>query len=207
MKKLILIGLIIQICCTNNKKDIVDKTDSNLSQVIVENKKLEENIKIDNYCFRDFDCRDDLKSNGFDSTWIDNTEILKVRLELKCDQVYTYSDTIFFERNSPYEKDSVIYRYVQNNLIIEHTFKTGTKIIEITPLSLKDFFEDKRLANQSYIGDNFSVSINKSDSSVSVRVPVYFREIDVGEIGTIEIDKKGNTKVKSMEKYIGFVPD
>ena len=206
MKRLILFGLIIQICCTESKKAPDLSTDTNFNQVPLENPKIEKNIN-HNYCLQDFDCYDGLTSKGFDSVWVDDIEILKIRLKLICNKVYTYSDTAFFEKNSPCEKDSVIYRYIQNNLIIEHTFKGRTKTIEITPFSLKDFFEDKRLAKHSYIGPNFSLSIDRYDSSVSIRVPVYFREIDIGEIGVIEIDKTGNTKVKSIEKYEGFVPN
>lgn len=204
MKKLILIGLLFQICCTNSK---TDRINSNTIEIIGGNKNTEESTKNSKYCFRDFDCAEHLESEGFDSVWVDNTEILRIGLKLICNQTYSYSDTTFFTKNSPCDSDSVIYRYVRNSLNIQHTFKGTTKLIEITPFSFNNFFEDKRLAIKGYIGNSFSILINKDDSLVTVRVPVYFREVDIGEIATIEIDKLGNWTVKSIEKYEGFVPD
>jgi|GEM_PF-6453092 hypothetical protein len=202
MKKVILICLLFQICCTNSK---TDRINDNARETIDGNK--EESTKNSKYCFRDFDCGEHLESKGFDSIWVDNTEILRIGLKLICNQTYAYSDTVFFTKNSPCDSDSVIYRYVRNSLNIQHTFKGTTNLIEITSFSIKDFFEDKRLAIKGYIGNSFSILTNKNDSLVTVRVPVYFREIDIGEIATLEIDKLGNWTVKSIEKYEGFVPD
>jgi len=204
MKKLILICLLIQTACINSSRDRIN---SNTDDIISVNKNPKGSVSSNKYCFRDFDCRDHLASKGFDSIWVDKTEILKISLKLVCNQTYTYSDTIYFTHNSPCVSDSVIYRYVRNSLNIQHTFKRTTNLIEITPLSIKDSLEDNRLGTMGYIGESFSVLINKNDSSVVVRVPVYFREIDIGEIAIIKIDKTGNWMIKSIEKYEGFVPD
>lgn len=203
MKKFILIGLLFQIGCINSKTDSIgSETDSTGN-----NTTSEKNTTNIQYCFRDFDCSDYLESKGFDSIWFDNTEVLKIRLTLACHETYTYTDTVFFTKNSPCERDSVIYRYVGNSLNIQHTFKGITTLIAITPLSFKDFFEHENLAIKGYIGSSFSISINKNDSSVTVKIPTYFREIDIGEIATLEIDKSGQWTVKSIDQYEGLVPN
>jgi hypothetical protein len=204
MSKLILIGLTLLTCCSPTKRETVDKIDSSSTQELPKTK---ENRKTDNYCFRDFLCREDMQRTDSDTIWRRNIEVLKLKLKLECNREYSFVDTIIFKRNSPCETDSVIYRYIQNTLTIEHTFKNISRTIEITPRTFEDFFEESKLAKLGYIGNNFSISINKNDSSFNITVPVYFQEIDVGEIGTVEIDKKGNIKVKSVERYPGFVPD
>jgi hypothetical protein len=91
-------------------------------------------------------------------------------------------------------------------MTIDHSFKTNRKKIEITTEALREFFEDKELVRRGFIGDNFRIFL-QSDTSISFRIPIYFREIDAGEIVTMEITKNGAMEIKSVEKYFGFVAD
>jgi hypothetical protein len=154
------------------------------------------------YCLQDFDCRTDMEKETFDTTWID---VLGLKIELSCDKHQVYTDTVLIKKEIPC--DSSIYRYVHNVLTVEHSFRSNKKVIVITTQTLREFLNDKKLVNVGYVGNNYSVSFNKGDTSVSIRLPVYFREIDIGEIATIAIAKDGIVYVTSVEKYAGFVPE
>ena len=101
----------------------------------------------------------------------------------------------------------MIYRYNHNTLTIDYSYQDNKKRIKITTETFKEFLEDKRLIEVGYIGNNYKLTFNKEDTTVNLRLPIYFREIDAGEIATIEIDKNGDSKIKSIKKYEGFAPD
>jgi hypothetical protein len=156
-------------------------------------------------CFRDYNCLEDLMDNAvLDTVWSGKAEILKMNLRLACNSEYSHIDTMVYKRNSPCQADTVIYRYMQNTLSVEHVFRSKGTLINVTPQTFVNSIQDTRLALMGYFGNNFSLSINKSDSSIELRLPIYFREIDMGEIVTIEIDKNAQVKFISSERYEGL---
>ena len=87
---------------------------------------------------------------------------------------------VIFEKGIPC--DSVIYRYIHNTLTIDHSFQNTKRTIEITAQTLKEFLGDKRLVNVGYIGKGYTLTINKSDTSVNIKLPLYFRELTWGKL-------------------------
>ena len=208
MNKLILPILIILVSCESKTTESRNDIKSNPISGGTKSDPINTNRESKNFCFRDYDCLQGYMDNlKIDTAWNDNFEIIKINLKLTCNKEYSHIDTMIYERNSPCESDSVIYRYKQNNLSGEYSFKGISKKIEITPQTLRDFIEDKSLSQMGYIGNSMSLTINKADSSLNLRLPIYFREIDVGEIVTVKVDKMGQIKFISTEKYAGFVPD
>jgi hypothetical protein len=155
-------------------------------------------------CFRDYNCVEDLMDNAaLDTVWSENAEILKMNLRLMCNNEYSHIDTMVYKKNSPCETDTVIYRYMQNTLSVEHVFRSKSNLINVTPRTFVNSVEDKRLALMGYFGNSFSLSITKSDSSARLRLPIYFREIEMGETLTIQIDKNAEVKFVSSQRYEG----
>jgi hypothetical protein len=161
--------------------------------------------KIDGYCIRDYECRSDMENVTNVSVIYDSANKIKVQTRLTCLPGYSYSNKVISNKGIPC--DSMIYRYNHNILTINYSFNGKVNKLEITNKTFYEFLEDKRLADIGYIGDGYSLEFSKQDTTLNLRIPIYFREIDVGEIATVLIDKNGKLKIKALEKYEGFVPD
>jgi hypothetical protein len=161
--------------------------------------------KIDGYCIQDYECRSDMENVTNISVIYDSTNKIKVQTRLTCLPGYTYSKKVISENGVPC--DSIIYRYNHNSLEINYSVNNIGRKLEITTRTFYELLEDKRLADIGYIGDGYSLEFSKPDTILNLRIPIYFRETDVGEIATVEIDKNGKLKIKALEKYEGFVPN